>query len=115
MHGDNNSLGHHKMTVGDIVALSPYRGESINPDNLPRGIATRVKQNEIKIAFDEDVPDEYFSQTLYLNKLGNEVTWRRLNEALEKVRNYSGGVAQRVANVAFGLQSSESSKLLLIK
>ena len=113
MHGDNNSLGHHKMTVGDIVALSPYRGESINPDNLPRGIATRVKQNEIKIAFDEDVPDEYFSQTLYLNKLGNEVTWRRLNEALEKVRNYSGGVAQRVANVAFGLQSSESSKLLL--
>ena len=62
-HGDNNSLGHHKMTVGDIVALSPYRGESINPDNLPRGIAIRVKQNEIKIAFDEDVPDEYFSQT----------------------------------------------------
>ena len=31
-------LGHHKITVGDIVAISPYKSESICADNLPEGL-----------------------------------------------------------------------------
>jgi len=105
-------LGHHKITVGDIVAISPYKSENICADNLPRGIVTRTKQNEIKVAFDDDVPYEYYSQSLFLNKLGNEVTWKRLNEALDKLLHYQADHAHRVASVAFGMQASISSHSL---
>ena len=102
-------LGHHKITVGDIVAISPYKSESICADNLPRGIVTRTKQDEIKVAFDDDVPYEYYSQSLFLNKLGNEVTWKRLNEALDKLLHYQADHAHRIASVAFGMQASISN------
>ena len=102
-------LGHHKISVGDIVAISPYKSESICADNLPRGIVTRTKQDEIKVAFDDDVPYEYYSQSLFLNKLGNEVTWKRLNEALDKLLHYQADHAHRIASVAFGMQASISN------
>jgi ATP-dependent RNA/DNA helicase IGHMBP2 len=96
-------LPHHKITVGDIVALGPAKHrERLDPSKFPQGVVTRVTQFKIKAAFEGEIPDEFHLEPMRLDRLGNEVTWKRLGKSLEDLRNFQGGPAQRVVDVAFG-------------
>ena len=99
-------LPHHKITVGDIVALGPAQRERLDPSKFPQGVVTRVTQHKINVAFEEEIPDEFHRDSLRLDRLGNEVTWKRLGASLDDLRNFQGGPAQRIVDVAFGRQAS---------
>ncbi|KAK9915598.1 hypothetical protein WJX75_001370 [Coccomyxa subellipsoidea] len=79
----------HKVSPHDVVELRPSKGDASLPA-IASGVVHRVRDDCITVAV-EDMPDEGLEQPLRLDKLANEVTYRRLKETLESL---GGAVAQ---------------------
>jgi ATP-dependent RNA/DNA helicase IGHMBP2 len=92
----------HRFEPGDIVALSES-GASKRADPAPTGVVYRVGERRITIALDED-PEEDFAEPLRLLRVANDVTYRRLESALESLRAYERGPASRLRDLCFGLR-----------
>ncbi|XHG09849.1 hypothetical protein AWENTII_012886 [Aspergillus wentii] len=121
-------LGGHGIRVGDIVRVNDIGGSNnkkvgkdkgkdggkagYNPKG-PEGVVTRVGEKGIWIAFgqrggggrskedDEDI-EELWGKKLWLIKLANDVTFRRMNQTMEKMAKMPESEYTQFMRVAFG-------------
>mmetsp|Transcript_18952 Transcript_18952/g.52864 ORF Transcript_18952/g.52864 Transcript_18952/m.52864 type:complete len:800 (-) Transcript_18952:678-3077(-) len=102
-------LAPHKFSPHDVVALRPNKGEP-SCDALAEGLVYRVKDGSIIVAVDE-LPEEGLDAPLRLEKLANEVTYKRYQETLRKLTvagsKTAGDGSSRLADVVFGHATPE--------
>lgn len=80
--GGPEHMASHRLTSGDIVGLYPNKGD--DKDVITSGLISHSRPNTISVAFNEVL--ELSSSQLYrLMKLTNDVTYRRLNRAIEEI------------------------------
>ncbi|KAE9454850.1 hypothetical protein C3L33_13239, partial [Rhododendron williamsianum] len=70
----------HKFGTHDVVVLKPNKADLGSPP-LGQGVVYRLKDTSITIAFD-DIPEDGLNSPLRLEKLANEVTYRRMKDTL---------------------------------
>lgn len=91
----------HKLSPHDVVVLKPNKADIGSPA-LGQGVVYRLKDSSITIAFD-DIPEEGLNSPLRLEKLANEVTYRRLKETLIQLsKGVQKGPAADLIPVLFG-------------
>ncbi|XP_049637146.1 DNA-binding protein SMUBP-2 [Suncus etruscus] len=91
----------HNFTFGDIVGLYEAQGDNL----LATGTLTRVTARSLTVAFDDSQDFQLSSnqEHLYrLLKLTNDVTYRRLKNALITLRKCHSSPASALIEVLFG-------------
>ncbi|XP_019712745.1 DNA-binding protein SMUBP-2 isoform X2 [Hippocampus comes] len=98
-----SSLPSNSFGPGDIVGLYDSGGCS-ETSQISTGIVTRVSQISISVAFDDSKDGLSFdAQALYsLLKLANDVTYKRMKRALDRLNGYNNGPSANLINVLFG-------------
>ncbi|XP_022045575.2 DNA-binding protein SMUBP-2 [Acanthochromis polyacanthus] len=98
-----SSLPSNSFGPGDIVGLYDTAGCTA-ASQICTGIVTRVSQASVSVALD-DLKDglSFDADGLYnLLKLANDVTYKRMKNALNALNGYSSGPAGNLINVLFG-------------
>ncbi|CBF79824.1 hypothetical protein AN7652.2 [Aspergillus nidulans FGSC A4] len=120
-------LGTHGIRVGDVVrvnevvsagkkAVGSGKDKKKDGDSAkgPEGVVTRVGESSVWVAFgqsggggrskeeDEEVIEELYGKKLWLIKLANDVTFRRMNQTMEKMAKMSESDYTHFVRVAFG-------------
>ncbi|XP_057999791.1 uncharacterized protein LOC110665155 isoform X1 [Hevea brasiliensis] len=91
----------HKFSPHDVVVLKPNKADVGSPA-LGQGVVYRLKDSSITVAFD-DIPEEGLNSPLRLEKVANEVTYRRMKEALIQLsKGVQKGPAADLIPVLFG-------------
>ncbi|PON32046.1 Helicase SMUBP-2/Hcs1-like [Parasponia andersonii] len=91
----------HKFSTHDVVVLKPNKADIGSPA-LGQGVVYRLKDSSITVAFD-DVPDEGLNSPIRLEKVANEVTYRRMKDALIQLsKGVQKGPASDLIPVLFG-------------
>ncbi|KAJ6992427.1 hypothetical protein NC653_015727 [Populus alba x Populus x berolinensis] len=99
----------HKFGTHDVVVLKPNKADLGSPA-LGQGVVYRLKDSSITVAFD-DVPDEGLNSPLRLEKVANEVTYRRMKDALIQLsKGVHRGPAADLIPVLFGERQPTKSK-----
>lgn len=98
-----SSLPSNNFGPGDIVGLYDTGGCTA-ASQIGTGIVTRVSQTSVSVAFDDSKDGLNFdTDALYnLLKLANDVTYKRMKNALNALNGYSNGPAANLINVLFG-------------
>ncbi|EZF35634.1 DNA polymerase alpha-associated DNA helicase A [Trichophyton mentagrophytes] len=118
---DNTRLGVHGITVGDIVRVEEIasgktaaKSKAGQDDEKSQrgieGVVTRVGERSIWAAFgdrgkgkqDEDGVDELWGRKLWLVKLANDVTYRRMNQTMAKLEKLQESEHSQLIRVLFG-------------
>ncbi|KAL6230116.1 hypothetical protein BDW75DRAFT_79298 [Aspergillus navahoensis] len=120
-------LGAHGIRVGDIVRVNEAgsagkktvgSGKEKKKDGDsakgPEGVVTRVGESSVWVAFgqrsgggrsreeDEEVIEELWGKKLWLIKLANDVTYKRMNQTMEKMSKMPESDYTHFLRVAFG-------------
>ncbi|XP_041650769.1 DNA-binding protein SMUBP-2 [Cheilinus undulatus] len=97
------SLPSNSFGPGDIVGLYDTGGCSAAAQ-IGTGIVTRVSQAFISVAFDDSKDGLSFDDDALYNllKLANDVTYKRMKQALNALNGYSNGPAGNLISVLFG-------------
>ncbi|CEL04662.1 Putative DNA helicase [Aspergillus calidoustus] len=118
-------LGAHGIRVGDIVRVNEVggsgakkvgkeKGKGGDESKGPEGVVTKVGESSVWIAFgqrgggggrpkeDDEVVEELWGKKLWLIKLANDVTYRRMNQTMEKMGKLTESGYTHFIRVAFG-------------
>ncbi|XP_073327807.1 DNA-binding protein SMUBP-2 [Pagrus major] len=97
------SLPSNSFGPGDIVGLYDTGGCTAD-SQISTGIVTRVSQAAVSVAFDDSKDGLSFdTDALYnLLKLANDITYKRMKNALNALNGYGNGPAGNLINVLFG-------------
>ncbi|XP_039066578.1 DNA-binding protein SMUBP-2-like isoform X2 [Hibiscus syriacus] len=99
----------HKFGTHDVVVLKPNKAVLGSP-SLGQGVVYRLKDSSITVAFD-DVPEDGLNSPLRLEKVANEVTYRRMKDALITLsKGVLTGPAADLVPVLFGERQPTVSK-----
>ncbi|WCJ33922.1 DNA-binding protein putative [Euphorbia peplus] len=99
----------HKFGTHDVVVLKPNKADLGSPA-LGQGVVYRLKDSSITVAFD-DVPDDGLNGPLRLEKVANEVTYRRMKETLIQLsKGVQKGPASDLVPVLFGERQPTMTK-----
>ncbi|EOY09338.1 DNA-binding protein, putative isoform 4 [Theobroma cacao] len=99
----------HKLGTHDVVVLKPNKADIGSPA-LGQGVVYRLKDSSITVAFD-DVPEDGLNSPLRLEKVANEVTYRRMKDALIQLsKAVLKGPAADLVPVLFGERLPSVSK-----
>ncbi|KAM7524538.1 hypothetical protein LguiA_014440 [Lonicera macranthoides] len=99
----------HKFGTHDVVVLKPNKADLGSPP-LGQGVVYRLKDSSITVAFD-DVPEEGLNSPLRLEKMANEVTYRRMKDTLIQLsKGVHRGPAADLVPVLFGERPPTVSK-----
>ncbi|GMH20133.1 hypothetical protein Nepgr_021974 [Nepenthes gracilis] len=99
----------HKFGTHDVVVLKPSKAELGSPP-LGQGVVYRLKDSSITVAFD-DIPEEGLNNPLRLEKVANEVTYRRMKDTLINLsKGVHKGPAADLVPVLFGEKPPAMSK-----
>ncbi|KAI3905636.1 hypothetical protein MKX01_036545 [Papaver californicum] len=91
----------HKFGNHDIVDLKPNKADT-GSLSLGQGVVYRLKDSSITVVFD-DIPEDGLNISLRLEKLGNEITYRRMKDALIQLsKGVLKGPASDLVPVLFG-------------
>nr|XP_043623797.1 DNA-binding protein SMUBP-2 [Erigeron canadensis] len=94
----------HKFGTHDVVVLKPNKADLGSPA-LGQGVVYRLKDSSITIAFD-DIPEEGLNSSLRIEKVANEVTYRRMKDTLIQLsKGIQRGPASDLVPVLFGERS----------
>ncbi|KAK1887825.1 DNA-binding protein SMUBP-2 [Dissostichus eleginoides] len=104
------SLPSNSFGPGDIVGLYDTGGCTA-ASQIGTGIVTRVSQTAISVAFDDSNDGLSFDTDGLHNllKLANDVTYKRMKNALNTLNGYKNGPAANLIDVLFG-DSTPSSQ-----
>ncbi|KAL9275323.1 DNA-binding protein SMUBP-2-like protein [Drosera capensis] len=99
----------HKLGNHDVVILKPNKADIGSP-SLGQGVVYRLKDSSITVAFD-DIPEEGLNNPLRLEKVANEVTYRRMKDTLiELSKGVLKGPSADLVPVLFGERPPTMSK-----
>ncbi|CAL5351967.1 unnamed protein product [Camellia sinensis] len=99
----------HKFGIHDVVVLKPNKADLGSPP-LGQGVVYRLKDSSITVAFD-DIPEEGLNSPLRLEKVANEVTYRRMKDTLIQLsKGVLRGPAADLVPVLFGERPPTVSK-----
>ncbi|CAO2822194.1 unnamed protein product [Amaranthus hypochondriacus] len=99
----------HKFGPHDVVILKLNKADAGSP-SLGQGVVYRLKDSSITVAFD-DIPEEGLNNSLRLEKVANEVTYRRMKDTLvEMSKGVPRGPASDLLPVLFGENPPGKSK-----
>ena len=98
----SSALPAHKFHANDVVVVKPSKGDA-GSDAVLQGVVYRVRETSITLACENVGDDQDLSQCVRIEKLANEVTFKRLKTTLDRLSTaYSSGTRS----------SSESWKML---
>ncbi|OWF38482.1 DNA-binding protein SMUBP-2-like [Mizuhopecten yessoensis] len=102
MGRNQQELPSHKFTPGDIAGLSQSSGEQ--PEDIGSGIVTRASKTSVCIAFDDNQDLFLLSDDgpYKLQKLANDVTYKRLKKALRELQSLPPCPVSQLVGVLFG-------------
>ncbi|OTA69503.1 DNA helicase [Hypoxylon sp. EC38] len=108
-----SELPEHGLRTGDIVLVSEQPAGSAKKREVKdlekkgaKGVVTKVKRDAVAVAIDEDKEDAAnFGGRVWLVKLADDVTYRRMNQAMEKLRDMGESEYSSFMRVLFGLTS----------
>ncbi|RHY45466.1 hypothetical protein DYB34_010996 [Aphanomyces astaci] len=113
-HNHGREFGAHHFSVGDLVSMCIPTASltPTNADGFPKGIVTKVEDNSISVAFEDlEDSDDYHNEPIRLDRLVNDATYRKLNDALDELAKFSDGPAQHIVNVIFHGAAPSSNPL----
>ncbi|KAL1192442.1 Regulator of nonsense transcripts 1 [Cardamine amara subsp. amara] len=91
----------HKFGNHDVVVLKLNKAD-LGSSPIAQGVVYRLKDSSITVVFDE-VPEEGLNTSLRLEKLANEVTYRRMKDTLIQLsKGVLRGPASDLVPVLFG-------------
>lgn len=91
----------HKFGTHDVVILKPNKADPGFPA-IGQGVVYRLRDSSITVAFD-DIPEDGLNSPLRLEKLANEVTYRRMKDTLVQLsKGVQMGPAADLVPVLFG-------------
>ncbi|MEM7260379.1 MAG: IGHMBP2 family helicase [Planctomycetota bacterium] len=91
-------LPSHRIQTGDVVMIRPAESTS---EEGPTGVVSRVRKDHLAVSLDQDLEEE-FAGRLRLDKVANDVTYRRLREGLDRLKDERDPPARRLRSVLFG-------------
>ncbi|XP_038973006.1 DNA-binding protein SMUBP-2 isoform X3 [Phoenix dactylifera] len=99
----------HKFGTHDVVVLKPNKAD-LGSAPLGQGVVYRLKDSSITVAFD-DIPEDGLNSPLRLEKVANEVTYRRMKDALIQLsKGTQQGPTADLIPVLFGEKQPTHSK-----
>ncbi|XP_020881185.1 DNA-binding protein SMUBP-2 isoform X2 [Arabidopsis lyrata subsp. lyrata] len=99
----------HKFGNHDVVVLKLNKSD-LGSSPLAQGVVYRLKDSSITVVFDE-IPEEGLNTSLRLEKLANEVTYRRMKDTLIQLsKGVLRGPASDLVPVLFGERQPSVSK-----
>ncbi|XP_071955518.1 DNA-binding protein SMUBP-2-like [Antedon mediterranea] len=101
---NDGCLPTNSFSPGSIVGVSPSGGGDNSGASQLSGIVSRVTDKLITVAFDagEDVVSLDDTLTYRLTILANDVTYRRIKQALSNLESHQPGPAYHLIDVLFG-------------
>ncbi|KAE8353202.1 P-loop containing nucleoside triphosphate hydrolase protein [Aspergillus coremiiformis] len=120
--GGEPRLGAHGIRVGDVVRVNEVGSSTKKVGKEkgmekgakgPEGVVTRVGERSVWVAFgqrggggrskeDDEAIEELWGKKLWVIKLANDVTYRRMNQTMEKMAKMSESDHTHFMRVAFG-------------
>ncbi|KAI0600832.1 P-loop containing nucleoside triphosphate hydrolase protein [Biscogniauxia sp. FL1348] len=109
-------LPEHGIRTGDIVLVSEQPAGSAKKREIKdlekkgaRGVVTKIKKDAIAVAVDEEKEDAAsLSGRVWIVKLADDVTYRRMNQTMEKLQKMSESEYSIFMRVLFGLSTPSS-------
>ncbi|KAL5708165.1 myosin ATPase [Ranunculus cassubicifolius] len=99
----------HKFGNHDVVVLKPNKADIGSP-SLGQGVVYRLKDSSITVAF-EDIPEDGLNSPLRLEKVANEITFRRMKDALIQLsKGVHKGPASDLVPILFGEKAPTVAK-----
>ncbi|KAL8873118.1 MAG: hypothetical protein Q9174_001365 [Haloplaca sp. 1 TL-2023] len=106
-------LAEHGIRVGDIVRVGqqPKGGEKKTEkqdmeSNGSEGVIVRVGQKVVQVALDKEGDDsDRFGGRLWVVKLANDVTYKRMNQTMKKLEKMGESDYSTLTRILFGLDS----------
>jgi DNA polymerase alpha-associated DNA helicase A len=106
----NGELQEHGIRTGDIVLVSEQPAGSAKKKEIKdlekkgfRGVVTKVKKENVSVAADEDKEDVQITGRVWLVKLADDVTYRRMNQTMERLLKMTESEYSMFTRVLFGL------------
>ncbi|KAI1493182.1 P-loop containing nucleoside triphosphate hydrolase protein [Biscogniauxia mediterranea] len=109
-------LPEHGIRTGDIVLVSEQPAGSAKKREIKdlekkgaRGVVTKIKKDAIAVAVDEEKEDAAsLSGRVWIVKLADDVTYRRMNQTMEKLQKMGESEYSIFMRVLFGLSTPSS-------
>jgi len=100
-----------RFQPGDLVLVRSSRdagrpGAAPLLAGAPTAVVFRMRSRRITVALD-DIPEEPLEEPIRIDRVANDITYRRLRQALESLREGLRGPASRLREVLFGLREPE--------
>ncbi|KAG5937355.1 hypothetical protein E4U59_004409 [Claviceps monticola] len=111
----SGELPEHGIRVGDIVLVAEQPAGGARKREIrelekkaARGVVTKVHRASVYVALEEGREEVSLGGRLWVAKLADEVTYRRMNQSMEKLRSLSEPEYSSFIRVLFGLSSPSS-------
>ncbi|KAG6289698.1 hypothetical protein E4U46_002363 [Claviceps purpurea] len=111
----SGELPEHGIRVGDIVLVAEQPAGGARKREIrelekkaSRGVVTKVQRAGVYVALEEGREEVSLGGRLWVAKLADEVTYRRMNQSMEKLRSLSEPEYSPFIRVLFGLSSPSS-------
>ncbi|KAG6051406.1 hypothetical protein E4U39_001123 [Claviceps sp. Clav50 group G5] len=111
----SGELPEHGIRVGDIVLVAEQPAGGARKREIrelekkaSRGVVTKVQRAGVYVALEEGREEVSLGGRLWIAKLADEVTYRRMNQSMEKLRSLSEPEYSPFIRVLFGLSSPSS-------
>ncbi|KAH0528360.1 hypothetical protein TsFJ059_003238 [Trichoderma semiorbis] len=105
-------LPEHGIRTGDIVLVAEQPAGSAKKREVKelerkgaRGVVTKVQRAAVNVALDEGKDEVVFAGRVWMVKLADEVTYRRMNQTMEKLQKMGEAEHSSFIRVLFGLSS----------
>ncbi|KAL7943451.1 P-loop containing nucleoside triphosphate hydrolase protein [Trichoderma barbatum] len=105
-------LPEHGIRTGDIVLVAEQPAGSAKKREVKelerkgaRGVVTKVHKAAVNVALDEGKDEVVFAGRVWMVKLADEVTYRRMNQTMEKLQKMGEAEYSSFIRVLFGLST----------
>ncbi|KAI1872634.1 hypothetical protein JX265_005514 [Neoarthrinium moseri] len=114
-NSSTGELPEHGIRTGDIILVSEQPAGSAKKKEIKdlekkgvRGVVTKVKKDSVSVAADEEKEDASITGRVWLVKLADDVTYRRMNQTMEKLQKMTESDYSIFTRVLFGLSTPSS-------
>ncbi|RYP65947.1 hypothetical protein DL769_006174 [Monosporascus sp. CRB-8-3] len=108
----DGELPEHGIRTGDIVLVSEQPAGSAKKREVKdlerkgaRGVVVKVKKDAVAVALDEEKEDASLAGRVWLVKLADDVTYRRMNQTMERLQKMGESEYTSFMRVLFGLST----------